>query len=689
MQFIPSTGGNVSNEDRQLFISSVNVVATNTDRDNLIVQSGDVAKVTGDNKTYIYDGNAWVELSSSAVGSLNDLTDVTITTPVNNNVLRYNGANWINGILLSGNIDESTNLYYTDARVDTRIESKFTAKGRLICGSGSSLFQEVPQPTDDFMVLTSDITNILTPTGLIWKLLGISDMSDCLINTPVNGNALVYNGTKWVNSTALSTNINNLNILTGRVNTLEAGVFTKIIDPAVTPYTYTYNQTEQPILKATYLDSSTLIPLDVNLVAANNNINFLNLSSYVGLLGNFVGLTNAGQVATRLMLNGPNFDANTLNGVNYITQFGVKTINLNYSNNPCAPGQYTAYAFAATNTPLGLTVYGLKNANLTVQEMTIFTQPTLGNDWDQIYTTNAAWTTPGIVGNITTVETYFLIRCYSGDINSRRMGAFGFALAQETEEQYQFGNQVTLSNSTGDLVITKTSTLLNAEEWQLSTPALVQYFTQTVVNKVVRSINEIRLNNNTIITDSAIRINNATNSFKIQNSAATNTYLDVDVTNDRVIMARNPYVFIYKNTEITGILNTINVDNALVSVNLGTVDGSVNGTISTLTYNSVDSIFTWARAGTYKVSVNLQYWGQDPADTIEVLLVDSVNNNLIQGGHKCITTTNGHFGNLNMELIATVTLPRSWQFKFRIPAGQPIQLRISSWSVVVTNLFTS
>lgn len=67
MQYVSITGGNVTDADRQLFISSVNVVATLTDRDNLTVQSGDVCKVTANGNTYIYDGNTWIELSDTAL----------------------------------------------------------------------------------------------------------------------------------------------------------------------------------------------------------------------------------------------------------------------------------------------------------------------------------------------------------------------------------------------------------------------------------------------------------------------------------------------------------------------------------------------------------------------------------------------------------------------------------------------
>jgi len=93
-------------------ISEVYVVNTIADRDALTAQTGDVCKVADTNgdgtnlpSTYIFDGTSWVDIQeTSDVVSVNGKTGtVTLTTD---------------------DISEgSTNLYYTDARADARVQA--------------------------------------------------------------------------------------------------------------------------------------------------------------------------------------------------------------------------------------------------------------------------------------------------------------------------------------------------------------------------------------------------------------------------------------------------------------------------------------------------------------------------------------------------------------------------------------
>ena len=46
---------------------------------------------------YIKENGAWVEVSGgSGANSLNELSDVSISNPQTNEVLKYNGTNWVN-----------------------------------------------------------------------------------------------------------------------------------------------------------------------------------------------------------------------------------------------------------------------------------------------------------------------------------------------------------------------------------------------------------------------------------------------------------------------------------------------------------------------------------------------------------------------------------------------------------------
>ena len=84
--------------------------------------------------------------------ALNDVSDVTITTPSSGQVLKYNGTAWVNdtdsapvtsvngqtGVvsLSTTNISEGTNLYYTDARARASV----SASGSLSYNSSTGVF---------------------------------------------------------------------------------------------------------------------------------------------------------------------------------------------------------------------------------------------------------------------------------------------------------------------------------------------------------------------------------------------------------------------------------------------------------------------------------------------------------------------------------------------------------------------
>lgn len=99
------TGGKIPNSYiPDLAITDVHVVADNTARDALSVQTGDICVVTGTNTTYIYTGSAWQEMLTAPDG-----------------VVQVNGLSGPNVTLTTTNIAEGTNLYFTDARAKTAV----------------------------------------------------------------------------------------------------------------------------------------------------------------------------------------------------------------------------------------------------------------------------------------------------------------------------------------------------------------------------------------------------------------------------------------------------------------------------------------------------------------------------------------------------------------------------------------
>lgn len=89
----------------------------------------DVAITTPtDGQALIYDSTAqkWKNASGGGASSLNDLTDVAISSPAIGQVLTYNGASWANGIIASPWIDVtgtltagSTTITFSDVSISS------------------------------------------------------------------------------------------------------------------------------------------------------------------------------------------------------------------------------------------------------------------------------------------------------------------------------------------------------------------------------------------------------------------------------------------------------------------------------------------------------------------------------------------------------------------------------------------
>lgn len=89
------------------------------------------------NNVLKYDGTGWVNGTASAsVSALDDLTDVVISTPTNNQFLKYNGTNWVNSTVATGNpFDQDLNT--TDF-----VEFASTTSGDFVLsGSGTPTIQ--------------------------------------------------------------------------------------------------------------------------------------------------------------------------------------------------------------------------------------------------------------------------------------------------------------------------------------------------------------------------------------------------------------------------------------------------------------------------------------------------------------------------------------------------------------------
>lgn len=80
-----------------------------------------------DGTPYSRQDAGWVA-AASAVNSIDDIGDVTITTAANGEVLQYNGAAWVNATAPAG---------YTDADVDTHLNTGTAGAGEVLSWTGS------------------------------------------------------------------------------------------------------------------------------------------------------------------------------------------------------------------------------------------------------------------------------------------------------------------------------------------------------------------------------------------------------------------------------------------------------------------------------------------------------------------------------------------------------------------------
>jgi len=122
--------------------------------------------------------------------SINDLSDVTITTATNGQVLSYNGSAWVNSAASSGSLAGLS---------DTTITAPATGEVLKYNGSAwvdaSVAYSEVTGTPTNVSTFTNDSGYLTAITGE-----SIDDLSDVTITTPANGQVLSYNGSAWVNS---------------------------------------------------------------------------------------------------------------------------------------------------------------------------------------------------------------------------------------------------------------------------------------------------------------------------------------------------------------------------------------------------------------------------------------------------------------------------------------------------------
>ena len=255
---------------------------------------GDLSDVTvttpSNGQVLSYNGTAWVNSASSA-GSLSGLSDTTIGTPTNGEVLKYNGAAWVDA-----NVDY-TEVTNTPTNVSTFTnDANYVASGDnvSVLTNDAGYLTSIPTASHSTAGILETATNaeatnatandkIITPanlshidlstfdndSGFISDITSesLGDLSDVTVTTPSNGQVLSYNGTNWVNSASSAGSLSGLSDTT--ISTPVNGEVLKYNGTAWVDAQLAYSE-----LSGTPTNVSTFTN-DANYVASGDNVSVL------------------------------------------------------------------------------------------------------------------------------------------------------------------------------------------------------------------------------------------------------------------------------------------------------------------------------------------------------------------------------------------------------------------------------
>ena len=130
--------------------------------------------------------------------SLEELTDVTITSVATNDVLQYNGTAWVNAVISGGGGGEGsvTSVAMTVPTGLSVSGSPITSAGTLAVTYASGY--SIPTTTNQTNWSTAYGWGNHASAGYATALDGLSDV---VLTTPSSGQVLKYDGTSWINDT--------------------------------------------------------------------------------------------------------------------------------------------------------------------------------------------------------------------------------------------------------------------------------------------------------------------------------------------------------------------------------------------------------------------------------------------------------------------------------------------------------
>ena len=193
------------------------------------------------NDTVIYDGTTWtnvlldlsllgdVTLSTLSNGQIlgynsstgkwgnvtnasTPLTPISITSPVNKDVVIYNGTTWTNVLL---DISLMSDMLITSPVV-----------GQILEWNGSHWINatSTSNPLTPISISTQSTNQVVLWNGSGWinSFVPIGSLSGVSISSPTNGQVLEYNGTNWINSSIASNPLTPISITSPVLNNVVA-----------------------------------------------------------------------------------------------------------------------------------------------------------------------------------------------------------------------------------------------------------------------------------------------------------------------------------------------------------------------------------------------------------------------------------------------------------------------------------
>ncbi len=158
------------------------------------------------NNVLQYNGTEWVNSTiTDLVGATNltELTDVIITSPQNNQILQYVGTSWTNRTLtLINSLEDLSNVVINNPYLNQVLRYNGTTWVNATLPNIPYILDDL----NDVIISVPSINQILQYNGTQWintNLPNIDDLNNVNITTPILNQILQYNGTNWINSTIL------------------------------------------------------------------------------------------------------------------------------------------------------------------------------------------------------------------------------------------------------------------------------------------------------------------------------------------------------------------------------------------------------------------------------------------------------------------------------------------------------